>query len=216
MLGQLHPGGMGVRDMAKGLIRAQRVKQAVRARTMRSDIVGRQVLLNREQVMRSARAKTGYQAKQGYDYYKGDYWEGVNLRKGVEGMAELVSPLLSDEELRKLRSMGSEELSALYQNNRFVFEVAFNYGGIEKGGKGAYSVSEQKAEDLRFLIKQYERYYGELRWRRGHRGSRCTVPISRRTTTANRHGSYSSQYHRAQASIGGIPSRISRTRSGTY
>lgn len=149
--------------MARGLIRAQRVKQAVRARTMRADVVGRQVLLNREQVMRSARTKTGYQTKSGdYDYYIGDVGEGMNLKRGIEGMAELVSPLLTDEEMRKLRNMGAEELSALYQNNRFVFEVAFNYGGIGKSGKGAYTVDESKAADMRFMIRQYEQYYGEL------------------------------------------------------
>lgn len=149
--------------MARGLIRAQRVKQAVRARTMRADVVGRQVLLNREQVMRSARAKTGHQTSKGdYDYYIGDVGEGMNLKRGIEGMAELVSPMLTDEEMRKLRSMGAEELSALYQNNRFVFEVAFNYGGIGKSGKGAYTVDESKAADMRFMIRQYEQYYGEL------------------------------------------------------
>lgn len=149
--------------MARGLIRAQRVKQAVRARTMRADVVGRQILLNREQVMRSARAKTGHQTRTGdYDYYIGDVGEGMNLKRGIEGMAELVSPLLTDEEMRKLRNMGAEELSALYQNNRFVFEVAFNYGGIGKSGKGAYTVDESKAADMRFMIRQYEQYYGEL------------------------------------------------------
>lgn len=152
--------------MSRRLIGAMRVKAPVKARKMLSDTVGRTVLLNREQVMRSARARTGRQARDmaehGYDYYRGDFWEGEQLRKGIEGMAEVASTQLTDEEMRKLRSMDSENLSALYQNNRFVFEVAFNYGGIEKSGKGAYRVSENKGDDMRFLIRQYEQYYGEL------------------------------------------------------
>lgn len=152
--------------MARGQIRAMRVRQAVQARTMRADTAGRRVLLNREQVMRSARATTGRQARgmteRPYDYYSGDYWEGSNLKAGVEGMAEKVGHLLTDEEMRKLRSMGEENLSALYQNNKFVFEVAFNYGGIRRSAIGADIVDEQKADDMRFLIRQYEQYYGAL------------------------------------------------------
>lgn len=154
--------------MARGIIDAQRAKQSVKARkyTQRtlSDLErGRYVLQNRRQVRRSAAGKSGYLASTGqFDYYKGDYWEGYNLKKGVEGMAERVSEVLTDEELAKIRAMGSEELSALYQNNRFVFEVAFDYGGIDKTSRGSYSVSESKADDMRFLIQQYERFYGEI------------------------------------------------------
>ena len=152
--------------MARRIIRTQRERQqsGVGLRKLkRYDVIGRAELLNREQVMRSARAKSSWQTRTGdYDYYIGDMGEGMNLKRGIEGMAELVSPLLTDEEMRKLRNMGAEELSALYQNNRFVFEVAFNYGGIGKSGKGAYTVDESKAQDMRFMIRQYEQYYGEL------------------------------------------------------
>lgn len=152
--------------MARRIIRTQRERQqsGVSLRKLkRYDVVGRTELLNREQVMRSARAKSSWQARtDNYDYYIGDMNEGMNLKRGIEGMAELVSPLLTDEEMRKLRNMGAEELSALYQNNRFVFEVAFNYGGIGKTSKGAYTIDESKAADMRFMIRQYEQYYGEL------------------------------------------------------
>ena len=152
--------------MARRIIRTQRERQqsGVGLRKLkRYDVIGRAELLNREQVMRSARAKSSWQTRTGdYDYYIGDMGEGMNLKRGIEGMAELVSPLLTDEEMRKLRSMGAEELSALYQNNKFVFEVAFNYGGISKTSKGAYTIDESKAQDMRFMIRQYEQYYGEL------------------------------------------------------
>lgn len=149
--------------MARGLIRTQRIKQAVSARKMRADTVGRSILLNREQVMRSARAKTGHQVRaDDYDPYIGDVYEGMGLKRGVMGMAEVVSPYLTEEEMAKISAMDETALSALYQNNKFVFEVAFNYGGIKKDGKGAYDVSESKADDMRFLIKQYESYYGAL------------------------------------------------------
>jgi len=122
------------------------------------------VLANPQQVKRSVRARTASQVsgRSDFDYYKGDYWEGHNLKKGIEGMAERVSNVLTDEELRKIRAMGSEELSALYQNNKMVFDVAFNYNGVEKNARGAFDIDESKADDMRFLIDQYERYYGVL------------------------------------------------------
>lgn len=156
--------------MGIGLIAARRaakkgiIARKLTQRTLGDLEAGRYVLQNKAQVMRSARATAGRQLGKlgGFDYYKGDYWEGCNLKQGVMGMAERVSSVLTDEEMRKLQAMDSENLSALYQNNRFVFEVAFDYGGIDKNARGAYTIDESKAEDMRFLISQYERYYGAL------------------------------------------------------
>ena len=84
--------------------------------------------------------------------------EAENLKKGVIGMMTRIKPSATTEK-DKIEAMDADKLAQLYQNNRFVFEVYFNYGGIEKKN-GA--LTEGNIENAEFLIEEYERAFGPL------------------------------------------------------
>ena len=86
---------------------------------------------------------------------------GEALKEGILGMADVA--LLPDEIAAKLDAMDPTKLDALYQNNDIIFEVYFDYGGIDKGENGANIVNKgKKLSDAQFLIDQYERTFGAL------------------------------------------------------
>lgn len=86
---------------------------------------------------------------------------GEALKEGIMGMADVA--LLPDEVAAKLEAMDPTKLDALYQNNDIIFEVYFDYGGIDKGDNGANIVDKgKKLSDAQFLIDQYERTFGAL------------------------------------------------------
>ncbi len=86
---------------------------------------------------------------------------GEALKEGIMGMADVA--LLPDEVAAKLEAMDPTKLDALYQNNDIIFEVYFDYGGIDKGDNGANIVDKgKKLSDAQFLIDQYERTFGVL------------------------------------------------------
>ena len=86
---------------------------------------------------------------------------GEALKEGIMGMADVA--LLPDEVAAKLEAMDPTKLDALYQNNDIIFEVYFDYGGIDKGDNGANIVDKgKKLSDAQFLIDQYERTFGIL------------------------------------------------------
>jgi hypothetical protein len=72
------------------------------------------------------------------------------------GMAQKAN--CSPEAWEKLQNMDPEKLDALYQNNKFVFDVYFNYGnvGVEEDGAMNYV---DKNSDIDFLIETYERSF---------------------------------------------------------
>ena len=85
---------------------------------------------------------------------------GEALKQGILGMAD--RSLIPDSVYAKLERMDPAKLDALYQNNDIIFEVYFDYGGIEKD-EGAYHVdTTKKLSDTQFLIEQYERIYGPM------------------------------------------------------
>lgn len=84
------------------------------------------------------------------------------LAEGVYNMASVrLGNILSEEELLKIKNMDAERLGVLYKNDKFVFNVYFQYSGVNMSG-GAYEAAEGKAEDVRFLIDQYERAFGTI------------------------------------------------------
>ena len=86
---------------------------------------------------------------------------GEALKEGIMGMADVA--LLPDEVAAKLEAMDPTKLDALYQNNDIIFEVYFDYGGIDKGDNGANIVDKgKKLSDAQFLIDQYERTFGVI------------------------------------------------------
>ena len=125
---------------------------------------GRYALQSTKAAMRSASGKSGYLKASGkFDYSLYDYDEGVNLENSVQGMAMTISDQLTQEQFDALMSMKGEHLSALYQNNKTVFEVYFNYGGISKTEEGAHITDASKATEAQFLIDQYRKFFpGEI------------------------------------------------------
>ena len=86
---------------------------------------------------------------------------GEALKEGILGMADV--SLLPDDVYAKLNAMDANKLDALYQNNDIIFEVYFDYGGIDKGENGANIVDKgKKLSDAKFLIDQYERTFGKI------------------------------------------------------
>lgn len=95
---------------------------------------------------------------------------GESLKKGIMGMADTHAGLtIEDSELYyKLSNMDPNKLQAMYERNELIFEVAFNYGGassdgaMDQRGFGANEVIPGKAQELEFLVEQYERAFGPI------------------------------------------------------
>lgn len=150
--------------MSKNVITRAKAERAARYTSQTySDIAkGRYALQNVERVKRQARGRTSYDTTHGgVDWADGDFQEGSNLKSGIMGMASKAAEHLSDEDMAKLNAMDEQALSALYQNNKMVFEVAFNYGGVSRTSHGDV-VDASKGDDMRFLIQQYERNFGKI------------------------------------------------------
>lgn len=123
----------------------------------------RYVLQSEAKARRQAAGYSGWLGRSGrFDYSLGDAEEGENLLRGVAGMADTIRDQLTDEQYYKIMSMEGEKLSALYQNNKMVFEVYYNYGGISKDSSGANVVDASKGKEAQFLIDQYEKFFGAI------------------------------------------------------
>lgn len=124
----------------------------------------RQSLANPEIARKAAKAATTRAMNRGWTVagkppiYTGD--DARALKKGVTGMATRIDP--GDKVLKsKLDAMDEDKLAILYQNNKFVFEVYFQYEGITREGD-KYIPDQSKKKDAQFLIDEYERAFGEL------------------------------------------------------
>ena len=132
--------------------------QASRKKVVNESKFGRQELLNANMARASARRKTTRTVNMGgIDVTAVDMVRGENLKEGIMGMAQKAN--CSPEAWEKLQNMNPEKLDALYQNNKFVFDVYFNYGnvGVEEDGAMNYV---DKNSDIDFLIETYERSFG--------------------------------------------------------
>ena len=69
---------------------------------------------------------------------------------------------MDGEIVGKLSKMEPEKLKYLYDNNKFVFDVYFQYEGINYTGSTYQVIGDAKDSDARFLIEQYERTFGAL------------------------------------------------------
>lgn len=123
----------------------------------------RQILLDVGLAKKAARSKTT-QLKKGY-YMPGkgsaEYQrQATSLKNGVLGMGTRAN--IDAELYDKLLKMDESKLKYLYDHNEFVFDVYFQYEGINYAD-GQYTVLEgAKEADTRFLIEQYERAFGKL------------------------------------------------------
>ena len=94
-------------------------------------------------------------------YFGRSMSSGDSLYLGINKLGEMASPYLTDEELAMLRSMDAGILNQMYYGNKFLFNVAYQYDGINENtgyGEGTLSVDETKADELRFLIGEYNRF----------------------------------------------------------
>lgn len=124
---------------------------------------GRKKLINTKAAKSAAKGRTTRLAKKGLQAQgrgKYDRTRGAALKKGIEGMARRVN--LDEETYNRLMEMDEKALDALYQNNGFLFEIAFSYTGVETDpDTGAYVLSEDRSSDFLFLIEQYNRLFPE-------------------------------------------------------
>ena len=82
------------------------------------------------------------------------------LKSGVIGMAARAN---MDSELEaKLNKMEPDKLKYMYDHNEFVFDVYFQYEGINYTGSTYQVIGDAKDRDARFLIEEYERAFGKL------------------------------------------------------
>lgn len=87
--------------------------------------------------------------------------EGGKLKDSMLAMGERAS--VSQEDFEKIAKMDPDKLAEFYQQNDIAFEVFFNYEGISGGGDGKpYVVSDQKKQDIKWFISQYEKVYGRI------------------------------------------------------
>lgn len=124
----------------------------------------RSILLDAELTRSVARGQTTKLLKGFYMPGKGsaEYQHQANsLKDGVMGMAARAN--LDGELVTKLKQMEPEKLKYLYDHNEFVFDVYFQYEGINWTGKTYQVLDDAKEADARFLIEQYERAFGLLR-----------------------------------------------------
>lgn len=108
-----------------------------------------------------AKRKTTLLAKQGFGRdVKGDLEQGQNLKNGIEGMARRVN--LDEERYQRIMEMDPDKLDAMYKSNDLIFDVFFEYGGIETDPEtGAYVTDGSKDADFDFLIEQYNKLFPE-------------------------------------------------------
>lgn len=128
----------------------------------------RTTLVDTEKAKIEAKKATTRLINQGVtpQYFGRSMSSGDALYKGINKLGEMASPYLTEEELASLRSMDAGILNQLYYKNKFLFNVAYQYDGINENtgyGEGTLSVDETKADELRFLISEYDRFTSRRR-----------------------------------------------------
>ena len=123
----------------------------------------RQILLDAELTRRVAKGQT---TKLMQGFYmpgtgSGEYERQPGaLQSGVIGMAARAN--MDSEIVAKLNKMERDKLKYLYDHNQFVFDVYFQYEGINYTGSTYQVIGDAKDNDARFLIEQYERAFGTV------------------------------------------------------
>lgn len=123
----------------------------------------RQILLDAELTRRVAKGQTTKMLKGFYMPGKGsaEYArQAHSLKQGVIGMAARAN--MDAEIVAKLNKMTPEKLKYLYDHNEFVFDVYFQYEGLNYTGSTYQVIGDAKDKDALFLIEQYERAFGKL------------------------------------------------------
>ena len=123
----------------------------------------RQILLDVDLARRVAKGQTTKMMKGFYMPGKGsaEYARQADaLKSGVIGMAARAN--MDSELVAKLNKMEPDKLKYMYDHNEFVFDVYFQYEGINYTGSTYQVIGDAKDRDARFLIEEYERAFGKL------------------------------------------------------
>ena len=122
----------------------------------------RQILLDVDLARRVAKGQTTRMMKGFYMPGKGsaEYARQADaLKSGVIGMAARAN--MDSEIVAKLNRMEPDKLKYMYDHNEFVFDVYFQYEGINYTGSTYQVIGYAKDRDARFLIEEYERAFGK-------------------------------------------------------
>lgn len=126
-----------------------------------SSVSKRSVLLNPSTAKKVARQRQARLIESDAVIESGIKSRGEALQAGIEGMLDRA--IIPEDIAEKIKAMDPAKLDALYQQNDLIFEVYFDYGGIEKGEDGSYTVDRQKKiRDAQFLVSQYEKTFGKI------------------------------------------------------
>ena len=123
----------------------------------------RQILLDVDLARKVAKRQTTKMMKGFYMPGKGsaEYARQADaLKPGVIGMAARAN--MDSELVAKLNRMEPDKLKYMYDHNEFVFDVYFQYEGINYTGSTYQVIGDAKDRDARFLIEEYERAFGKL------------------------------------------------------
>ena len=123
----------------------------------------RQILLDVDLARKVAKGQTTKMMKGFYIPGKGsaEYARQADaLKSGVIGMAARAN--MDSELVAKLNRMEPDKLKYMYDHNEFVFDVYFQYEGINYTGSTYQVIGDAKDRDARFLIEEYERAFGKL------------------------------------------------------
>lgn len=83
--------------------------------------------------------------------------KGEGLKKGILGMAQTVQ--VDAETYAKLERMDPYKLARMYESNDLIFEVFFQYEGINTTSQGIFVNEGAKDEDIKLLIESYDRLF---------------------------------------------------------
>lgn len=136
------------------------VKRSAARKSVFMEETGRRGLLDPRAARAAARGRQTRLIEDGFDLSGTDLKRGQNLKEGIMGLANKAQ--VSEEQLAKLNRMEADKLDAMYQGNKFVFDVYFNYSEVSTDETGALVYGPGKSSDVDFLIEQYERAYGAL------------------------------------------------------
>lgn len=84
--------------------------------------------------------------------------KGEGLKKGILGMAQTVQ--VDAETYAKLEAMDPYKLAKMYEENDLIFEIFFQYEGINTASQGIFVNEGAKDEDIKLLIESYDRLFG--------------------------------------------------------
>ena len=121
---------------------------------------GRYALANPEEALRASKSMTTKAIRGHGPVHMGSAAEGDALKKGLQSFAD--STNMSQGTKDALASMDSDKLEQLYRENRFVFEVGFNYEGVRQGVGGlemSEAAHQRKEAEFQHVIDEYTRRF---------------------------------------------------------